>query len=138
MNLNSIYIIDDSENQRSLLRQALDSVDMDVPIFEVSTGQEAMELFVQDKYKKQFPSLIFLDINVPIVGGIEFLENFENLKTREPEYNSIVFMMFKPSADDDKKRDAYKFECVKDFIIKGRYDDVFLCEKLKSHFKNVG
>src|SRR4051812_30316674 len=47
-------------------------------------GQEALDIS-----QKQAPDIILLDLLMPVMGGIEFLQNFE-LKTKHPDTTVII------------------------------------------------
>ncbi|MEL0661050.1 response regulator, partial [Psychromonas arctica] len=60
-------------------------------------GLEALEL-LRDKSIVQRPYLILLDLKMPIMGGIDFLQNIrkdENLK------NTFIFVLTTSSAFED-------------------------------------
>lgn len=64
-----ILIIDDSLMMRTLLNNILSTENYCQVIGLVSNGKEGLDLV-----KKQQPDLIFLDIEMPIMNGIEFLK----------------------------------------------------------------
>jgi len=64
-----ILIADDSGFMRKIIRNILEKLGHK-DIIEASNGQEAM-----DKYKKEKPDLVLLDIIMPDVGGIDVLRS---------------------------------------------------------------
>jgi two-component system, chemotaxis family, chemotaxis protein CheY len=63
-----ILVVDDSSMIRALFRQALTGV-KDYRVREARNGQEALDAIVADGE----PDLIFLDVNMPVMDGLEFL-----------------------------------------------------------------
>ena len=63
--MKSVLIIDDSNVVRKVARRVLE--DMDFVVDEAEDGQEAF-----DKCRQEMPDAIFLDWQMPIMGGIEF------------------------------------------------------------------
>jgi CheY-like chemotaxis protein len=128
MSIKSALIIDDNEADRYLLKRDLEKIDFPGEIFEAENGQEAinfLENYEENKSKhtdKFPPFIIFLDINMPLVDGFEFLSLFSNLRQSKEEYKSIVFMMFTTSEIKEDKEKAFSYDFVKDYLIKGEYN----------------
>lgn len=78
---NNILIIEDDITTVELIRRILR--DEEYKIFSASDGKEGLDLF-----KKEKPILVILDIEMPVMNGIEFLEHLKP----EPSdsYNIIV------------------------------------------------
>jgi CheY-like chemotaxis protein len=123
LQLPSILIIDDNEDDRYLLRRMLRKLNITDRIFEVDNGQRALEFLTdltgqQAAYPGQFPpQLVFLDINMPLMDGFLFLEQFRQLYRRN-EYASVVVMMFTSSNLTWERERASEFEFVKGGITK--------------------
>lgn len=75
-----IIVIDDSSIVRGMLKKVMGLSGLDIQeVIEASNGQEAL-----DKLSGSTVDLAFLDINMPIMNGMEFMEKVradENLKT---------------------------------------------------------
>lgn len=65
--MKSCLIVDDSSVIRKVARRILENLDLIVD--EAEDGQEALE-----KCKREMPDVIFLDWQMPIMGGIDFLK----------------------------------------------------------------
>jgi two-component system chemotaxis response regulator CheY len=63
-----ILVVDDSSMIRALFRQSLGGV-KDYCVRDVHNGQEALDAIAADGE----PDLIFLDVNMPVMDGLEFL-----------------------------------------------------------------
>ena len=63
-----ILVVDDSSMIRALFRQSLLGV-KDYKVREARNGQEALDAIAADGE----PDLIFLDVNMPVMDGLEFL-----------------------------------------------------------------
>lgn len=64
----------------------------------------------------QFPEIIFLDINMPVMNGWDFLEEFENIKDSIGIIPRIFILSSTVDPEDYKK--AKSFSAVDDFISK--------------------
>jgi CheY-like chemotaxis protein len=62
------------------------------------------------------PEIIFLDINMPVMNGWDFLEEFENMKTIFQELPRIYILSSTVDPEDYKKAKA--FSLVENFISK--------------------
>jgi len=63
-----ILVVDDSSMIRALFRQSLASA-KDYRVREARNGQEALDAIAADGE----PDMIFLDVNMPVMDGLEFL-----------------------------------------------------------------
>lgn len=70
----------------------------------------------RDRLGERFPPmLILLDINMPVMGGFEFLEKAAAL---EPHLSSTVLVMLTSSDDSREKARAEQLELVKGYVEK--------------------
>ena len=121
----AIMITDDSEPDRYLLKRLIRKTSFTGDVIEAANGAEAMDLLCNrnDTYAAQTeyfpPVLIFLDVNMPIMGGFEFLEKFEKLRSERTELKTVVFTMFSSSEREEDKVRANSFDCVGGYITKG-------------------
>lgn len=115
--LNSICIIDDDDIYTFLLKKTLKKIDVcnDVKTYiNGSDGiQKIKELIVNNE---PLPDLILLDINMPILDGWEFLDEFEKLKDKCKNKISIYVVSSSISVADINKAKQHKE--VADFLTK--------------------
>lgn len=129
----SVLIVDDSEEDRYLLRRQLQDTGLVETIIEKEDGQQALVFFKEheqnrERYPNAFPPLlVFLDINMPLLNGYGFLREFEPLRA-EIDAESSVVLMFTSSEKNEEESEAMKYEFVKDYLVKGKFSS----EQLKS------
>ncbi|MBQ4811170.1 response regulator [Pseudoalteromonas luteoviolacea] len=127
MNPISVLIVDDSEDDRYILTRQLKETKIPISqIFECSEGASALRFFVDfEKNVKRYsngypPTFVFLDINMPLMDGFEFLEEFKKIQV-EKGLDPIVIMFSSSDRKEDVDR-ATEFSIVKAYLVKGKYD----------------
>lgn len=132
-----VLIVDDSEIDRYILKRLIKESGLDLIVFEKIDGKEALDFFENyEENRKKFPEsyppiLIFLDINMPRVGGIEFLESFSHLR-KVIQVDSCVIIMFSSSEREEDKEKMMAYDFVKDYVVKGTITAEELKEKILS------
>lgn len=86
-------------------------------IYTALNGQEALDfLKTNEEFRNNKPSLILLDVNMPVMNGFEFLEEY---KTLDPSMKaSIVVVMLTSSLHVKDQKKAENQEDLKSFINK--------------------
>ena len=135
MNTYTVLIIDDNEEDRYILKRFLKSIDFVGTIYEASDGQEALDIFSDyvnqtENTLANFPPIfIFLDINMPFVGGIEFLERYSE-SNLDKHCLSTIIMMYTSSESEEDRHKVSTYSFVQDFISKGIHGTDEIKEKM--------
>ena len=122
----SILIIDDSEEDRYLLKRYLRKSGLEVAVAEAVNGEQALHLLIEfEKYQQDNPEIkaplvVFLDVNMPIMNGWEFLEEF-SARRDQIAISPIVVIIYSTSDQEEDKARATQFECVETYVVKGSY-----------------
>jgi CheY-like chemotaxis protein len=74
----SFIIIDDSELDRFITKKFLELTNKDFIIETFSNANHAMEAIRKDE-NDNLPAIILLDMQMPLMSGFEFIEEFESL-----------------------------------------------------------
>lgn len=100
--VNSIYIVDDDPITIFGISKMLGSLVECDDITSFQNGKEALDdIIVRIRAKKRLPDVIFLDINMPILDGWGFLEEFLKLDIPQKIRINIVTSSIDP-ADYEK------------------------------------
>lgn len=115
MSNKSILVVDDSKSDQMIVEFEIEDLDGDIVLYKAFDGQEALEILLS---LDEPPTLILLDINMPRMNGIEFLEEY----TKHHSGSTVVAML--TSSDDQIDRDrALQFQCVEHYFVKPLCDD---------------
>jgi CheY-like chemotaxis protein len=102
--LNCILLIDDDEAVNFIHNRVIQKSGCANEVAIARNGLEGIEFLttkVDGKYPQ--PDLIFLDINMPIMNGWEFLEEYENLEKEQKGRELIVMLTTSLNPDDKVK-----------------------------------
>lgn len=94
--LNRILLIDDDTVTNMMHRRVIEKSGRVRKIEVATDGQEALDILCADiEAGRALPELIFLDINMPGMGGFEFLECYAKLETQSD--NQLIIVMLSTS-----------------------------------------
>ncbi len=117
-----ILLVEDDEIDILATKRALTALKIANPVFEAKNGIEALNLLRGEEGADQLepPYIILLDLNMPQMGGLEFLEN---LRKDQSLKSAIVFVMTTSEAETDIWA-AYE-QNIAGYIVKSNTEDGF-------------
>lgn len=112
----SFLLIDDDEVDVMTVKRAFKKNNITSPLYTASNGIEALAMLRGKDMPKLLPGhrrLILLDLNMPKMGGIEFLRELR----ADPELRPLPVIVLTTSNEDKDKVEAYNLN-VAGYIIK--------------------
>ena len=99
------------------MKRMLHHLTIETEILQFYNGLQAIEFLQQNKDRKNnLPDIIFLDINMPVMNGWQFLDTFINLRIH-PEKHITIYMVTS-SVDNAEILKAASYKEIKNYIIK--------------------
>jgi CheY-like chemotaxis protein len=113
----TVSIIDDDDIYKFTVIRALKEYKPSQRILLFSDGEEALEYLTENLGKSEaLPDVVFLDINMPIMDGFEFMEEYVKIKPRVGKQITIYMISSSVSPEDVNK--ANSISEISDYIIK--------------------
>ncbi|MBO9700965.1 MAG: response regulator [Sporocytophaga sp.] len=99
---NKVLLVDDDKINNYINLRLIRRIGLSEEIIVTNNGQEAIN-YLKKCGKKDLPTLILLDINMPVMDGFEFLEEFEKQDLNTVERPMIVVLTTSTNTNDIKK-----------------------------------
>jgi CheY-like chemotaxis protein len=116
--LDLILCVDDDPITLMLCKKVIIKTAFSKTIITAKNGEEALEYFnsILNKEKDHLPQLIFLDLNMPVMDGWEFLDNFNTNKYSK--INSTKIVVLSSTIDPEDLQKSKNYPMVIDFLSK--------------------
>lgn len=120
----SIFLVDDDPINNLINKRLLGKIKISDSIKEFIGGEEALEFI--STIDKNHSLLIFLDINMPVLNGWDFLNRYQE----EFKERNDTILILSSSIDFQDRQKAKEYEVVSGFLEKP-----LTLEKIKFHFE---
>jgi len=103
----TICIIDDEPINQFIVRTIIKTISTEIKTLSYENGEEAILSLTQSLVSKDhLPDIILLDINMPVMGGWQFMDEF--IKLQFDKKISIYILTSSGAPEDKKKAKTYK------------------------------
>jgi CheY-like chemotaxis protein len=105
-----VMLIDEDEIDNIINQKIIESNNFSERVAVFQTGTDALDfLRLNSKNAENLPDLIFLDINMPIMDGFQFLEEFEKLDGPILDKSKIIMLSSSISPRDIDRAASNRF-----------------------------
>ena len=122
-----VLLADDDEDDRLIFKEALEDIKIKTNVITVNDGIELMEYLTRTDVR--LPDVVFLDLNMPLMGGWEFLDCFNSEEFSE--FNNIKVVVLSSTIDPDDFEKSKQYPMVIDFFSKP------ISQAMLEHLKNI-
>ena len=131
----NILLVEDDNVEVMGIQRALKKAKIHTPLRVADDGSKALKILRgdgTDPIKK--PYIILLDLNLPKINGLEFLEELR----KDPVHKNAVVFVLTTSKREEDRRAAYGFN-IAGYVVKSDTGDGFLktVSMLEQYWNNV-
>lgn len=113
-----VFIIDDDKVFHFIIKKLFAKSKLDIKPAFFFNGQEALEEIKKDiSLGISLPDLILLDINMPIMDGWQFLDEFRKMNNGSDKKTTIYLISSSDSMSDINRASEYQDQ-IKEYILK--------------------
>ena len=114
----NVCLIDDDKVYQFTSKMILEATQLTSNISTFFNGQEAIDFFLDPANQtiEALPDVIFLDINMPVMNGWNFLEAYNKIFYSLPK--KILIYVVSSSVDESDMERSKSYASVTDYVIK--------------------
>ena len=123
----TIFLVEDDEDDQELIKIAFGKLSLKHQLQIVNNGQEMLDAL---EGQTSLPCLIILDLNMPILNGIQTLKELK----ANPRFTKIPKVVFTTSDSEENKNKCYSYGAADYFIKPARMNEIVTTlEKIVSY-----
>lgn len=105
-----VMLVDDNEIDNIINEKIIEAASFAETILIYQTGQEALDYLTRHQAEDgKLPEIVFLDINMPIMDGFQFLEDFEKFPPNVRDRCKIIMLSSSISPKDIDRAASSKY-----------------------------
>lgn len=113
----SILVVDDDDIYQFTIKRTIEILKLADKIHSFSDGEGALSFLTENMENHEaLPDIILLDINMPIMDGFQFIEEYSKIRPKSGK--KIKIYMVSSSVDPVDIDKAKRIEDIHDYIVK--------------------
>lgn len=106
----SVMLVDDNEIDNIINEKIIEANSFADQVLVFQTGQDALDYLKENENSEEsLPEIVFLDINMPIMDGFQFLEDFEKFADTVRNKCRIIMLSSSISPKDIDRAASSKY-----------------------------
>jgi CheY-like chemotaxis protein len=114
--INTVCVVDDDEIYVYGIKKLIYLKQLCENLIEFRNGKDAIDFLQNPDNSDQLPDVIFLDINMPVMDGWDFMENYAKIKPNLGK--KITVYMVSSSINDEDIQRAKTISDISDYVVK--------------------
>jgi CheY-like chemotaxis protein len=111
---NSVMVIDDDQIDIFMTQKMMEDTNFSSTIYIHTSAKSGLEFYksltrMENLPADLFPSVIFLDMNMPLMDGNQFLSAFDKIAPRVGEPVKIILLTSSTNPTDLEKANTFKY-----------------------------
>jgi CheY-like chemotaxis protein len=98
--MKKILFVDDDPVFHYIYLKIVKVIGVECEVRTAHNGKEALEIITENKHDPFTPDYIFVDLNMPVMDGFRFIQNFHALQTDENKNTTIIVLTSSNNNDD--------------------------------------
>jgi two-component system chemotaxis response regulator CheY len=124
MKFNNIFVVDDDKIQHFIIKKLLEKNNIQTNASFFENGQDALnDLQLKLNQNENLPDLIFLDVNMPVLDGWQFLEKFNEIKATFSK-EIVIYMVSSSEYYFNADRLQRYSDLIKEYLVKPMTSEV--------------
>jgi CheY-like chemotaxis protein len=112
----SVLLIDDEEVDCLIFSKILFHVAPEIKMTQYLNGHAALKFLNELIILEDWPTHIFVDINMPTMNGFEFIDEYLKIQESKGKHSNLFILSSSDSPTDIKR--AERYQCISKFLIK--------------------
>lgn len=115
--MNVVCVVDDDDVYRFTIEKYIQMLSSSTRVISFADGEVALNYFKENlDTEENLPDIVLLDVNMPIMDGWDFLNEYERIKSRLNK--EIRVYLVSSSIDERDQNRSRNYPAVTDYIVK--------------------